>query len=61
MSNKISYEHMEFLYDIAIQAAVKTLFEENFDKHGWTYKDFNDTMSTVIESMVIGKQQPWVN
>lgn len=61
MDKKISYEHMEFLYEIAIQAAIKTLFEENHDKHGWTYKEFNDTMVTVIESMMIGKQQQWVN
>ena len=36
----LEYPHMKELYEAAYQAAMNTLFRNNFDKHGWKYDDF---------------------
>ena len=60
-SPKLSYEQMEFLFQTAIQTATKTLFEENFEKHGWTFKDFSIYAAEYQKAIQDGKIQRWVN
>jgi hypothetical protein len=52
---------MEFLFQTAIQTATKTLFEENFEKHGWTFKDFTIYMAEYQKAVQDGKIQRWMN
>jgi hypothetical protein len=58
---KMTYEQMEFLYQTAINAANKTLFEDNFEQHGWTEKEFTETMLWMLKAIQEGKVQRWVN
>ena len=60
-NKKISYEQMEFLYTSALQAANKSLFEDNFKEHGWTQKEFMETMLWTMQAIAEGKTQRWVN
>ena len=58
---KMTYEQMEFLYQTAINAANKTLFEDNFEQHGLTEKEFTETMLWTLKAIQVGKMQRWVN
>jgi len=58
---KLTFEQMEFIYQAAIQAANKTLFVENFEEHGWTEKEFTETMLWTLKAIAEGKTQRWVN
>jgi hypothetical protein len=49
MSDKISYDDMKYLYEAAYQAAMNTLFRNNFEKHGWKYDDFMEAYSAEEE------------
>ena len=61
MDSKLPFEQIEFLYDVAIQTATKTLFEDNYEKHGWTQAEFNDVLIAVTQSMLESKLHKWVN
>jgi hypothetical protein len=52
---------MEFMYQTAIQAATKTLFEDHYADHGWTQKEFTETMLWTMKAVQEGKLQRWVN
>lgn len=60
-NKKMTYEQMEFMYQTAIQAATKTLFEDHYGDHGWTQKEFTETMLHVMKAIQEGKMQRWVN
>ena len=40
MSDRMDIDIMAELHQKAIEAAEKALFEDNFDKHGWTKEAF---------------------
>jgi len=40
MSNRIDIDIMAEFHQKALDAAEKALFEDNFDKHGWTKEQY---------------------
>lgn len=36
-NNKVSFEHMQFLVEVALNK----LFDEDKDKHGWSFDDYS--------------------
>lgn len=39
---KFTFDQMDFMYEVAFEAMLKALFEQNYEKHGWTYEEFCD-------------------
>lgn len=37
---KFTFDQMDFVYEMAFEAMLKTLFEEKYTEHGWTYEEF---------------------
>jgi hypothetical protein len=58
---KLTYEQMEFIFQGAMEAARKTLFDDNFEQHGWTFKDFSIAAAEYQNAIIEGKIQRWVN
>jgi len=58
---KLTYDQMEFVYHSAIEAAVKTLFDDHFKDHGWTEKEFVETLVATQQAIAEGKIQRWMN
>lgn len=51
----LEYAHIKDLYEAAYQAAMNTLFQANFDKHGWKYDEFMEEYNheeEVIDFMI---------
>jgi len=51
MSNKLDIEMMAELHQKALDAAERTLFEDNFDKHGWTKEQFYQHFTNEVQSV----------
>lgn len=58
---KLTYEQIEFLYQAAIHSANKVLFEEKFEEHGWTQKEFIEMFLWTSKAIEEGKLQRWMN
>jgi len=58
---KLTFEQMEFIYQATLETANKALFEDHFSEHGWTQKEFTETMLWTMQALAEGKLQKWVN
>ena len=58
---KITFEQMNFLYEMALDTATKTLFVDNQDKHGWDKDEFINALIEFSEAELHSKEQKWVN
>lgn len=61
MSNKLTYEQMSFMHDLAIDTALKELYEKHKHEHGWTLDEFVKAKINYINAIEEGKLQRWVN
>jgi hypothetical protein len=58
---KLDYEKMEMLYQLALESATKTLFEDHFKEHGWTKEDFITASVEYANALADGRVQRWLN
>jgi hypothetical protein len=47
--HKLTFEQMDFIYEMAFETMLTTLFETKYEEHGWTYDDFCEAAELAAE------------